>query len=82
MFVSVALAIFPWSKYRNHLIPIRNFFIRPRTTFILTGFLTLAWFMAMVSMTVHSNNDENCTLNQKLLKDDTDYPGAWIKQVQ
>lgn len=36
----------------------------------------------MVSMTVHSNNDENCTLNQKLLKDDTDYPGAWIKQVQ
>lgn len=81
MFVSVALALFPLVKYRNHLIPVRNFFLRPRTALIFTCFLTFGWFAAMIAMTAHGNNDENCTLDSRLQKNDRSYAGSWIKQV-
>ncbi|KAI7895845.1 uncharacterized protein EV154DRAFT_400833, partial [Mucor mucedo] len=80
IFVSTALALFPLAKYRNHLVPVRNFFLRPRTAVIFTCFLTLAWFAAMISMTVHSNDDAFCKLNQKWIKSDANYPSAWMKQ--
>jgi hypothetical protein len=81
MFVSVALALFPLVKYRNHLIPVRNFFLRPRTALIFTCLLTLGWFAAMISMTAHANNEENCTLNSRLQKNDRSYANSWMKQV-
>ncbi|GAA5799274.1 hypothetical protein HPULCUR_004684 [Helicostylum pulchrum] len=78
--VSVALALFPLVKYRTCLIPVRNFFLRPRTALIFTCFLTFGWFAAMISMTAHANNDENCTLNSRLQKNDRSYAGSWMKQ--
>lgn len=81
LFLSIPLAVFPWSKYRNHLTPVRNFFLRPRTTVIFTCFLTLGWFAAMISMTVHANTSSTCTLDAKLQKSNSGYASAWMKQV-
>ncbi|KAI8068952.1 hypothetical protein BDF21DRAFT_496087 [Thamnidium elegans] len=80
IFVSAALALFPLVKYRTHLVPVRNFFLRPRTALIFTCLLTFGWFAAMVSMTAHANNDENCTLDSRLQKSDRGYAGSWMKQ--
>lgn len=80
LFLSIPLAVFPWSKYRNHLTPVRNFFLRPRTTVIFTCFLTLGWFAAMISMTVHANTSSTCTLDAKLQKSNSGYASAWMKQ--
>ncbi|KAK4517610.1 uncharacterized protein ATC70_000950 [Mucor velutinosus] len=80
LFVSAPLAIFPWTMMsKKGLTAIRNFFLRPRTTVILTCFMTLGWFAAMVSMTVHSTNESNCALDDKLKKDQS-YVHAWSKQ--
>lgn len=80
LLISIPLAIFPWSKYRNHLVPVRNFFLRPRTTVIFTCFLTFGWFAAMISMTVHANSTKNCALDEKLQKSDGGYASSWMKQ--
>lgn len=81
LFLSMPLAVFPWSKYRNHLTPVRNFFLRPRTTVIFTCFLTIGWFAAMISMTVHANTLSTCALDAKLQKSNSGYASAWMKQV-
>ncbi|GAN08458.1 hypothetical protein MAM1_0205c07970 [Mucor ambiguus] len=80
LFVSAPLAIFPWTAMsKKGLTAIRNFFLRPRTTVIFTCFMTMGWFAAMISMTVHSTNASNCALDDKLKKDQS-YVHAWSKQ--
>ncbi|KAL0146115.1 hypothetical protein V8B55DRAFT_1468220 [Mucor lusitanicus] len=69
LFVSAPLVVFPWTMMgKKGLTAIRNFFLRPRTTVILTCFMTMGWFAAMISMTVHSTNASNY------------YVHAWSKQ--
>jgi hypothetical protein len=81
MLVAAALAYFPWSKLDKGFVKLRSFFLRPRTTVIFTCFMTLAWFAAMISMTVHSTDQSNCSLDQTILKNDTSYASAWVEQV-
>lgn len=81
LFVSAPLVVFPWTMMsKKGLTAIRNFFLRPRTTVILTCFMTIGWFAAMISMTVHSTNASNCALDDALKKD-PHYVQAWSKQV-
>ncbi|KAL7335310.1 hypothetical protein PS15p_200802 [Mucor circinelloides] len=80
LFVSAPLVVFPWTMMsKKGLTAIRNFFLRPRTTVILTCFMTIGWFAAMISMTVHSTNASNCALDDALKKDPR-YVQAWSKQ--
>jgi hypothetical protein len=41
----------------------------------------MAWFVAMISMTVDANDASNCTFDIKLQKSDPNYTGSWMKQV-
>jgi hypothetical protein len=82
LLVAAALAYFPWSTIDRGFVKLRSFFLRPRTTVIFTCFMTLSWFAAMISMTVHSTDSSNCTLNQNILKNDTSYATAWVDQVK
>lgn len=65
---------------KKGFVAIRSFFLRPRTTVIFTCFMTMGWFAAMISMTVHSKNASNCAFDDNL-KDDESYTSAWSKQV-
>ncbi|RCH95416.1 hypothetical protein CU098_010894, partial [Rhizopus stolonifer] len=81
LFVSVALAMFPWPKFNNGVYPkIRAFFLRPRTSLIFTCFFSLTWFIVMIAMTVHSTNDSNCNLDEALIKKHSGYANAWKNQ--
>ena len=42
--------------------------------------MTMGWFAAMISMTVHSKNASNCAFDSDL-EDDESYTSAWSKQV-
>ncbi|CEP13125.1 hypothetical protein [Parasitella parasitica] len=80
LFISIPLVIFPWTLMtKKGFVSVRKFFLRPRTTVIFTCFMTLAWFVAMISMTAHSRNVSNCAVDNEL-KDDENYISAWSKQ--
>jgi hypothetical protein len=83
LLVSLVLIFSPMSQYQFECFQsIKDFFLKARTDLVLNGFFTLAWFVAMISMTVHSTHPKSCTLDSTLVKEDENYASSWGAQVR
>ncbi|KAI8890439.1 hypothetical protein K501DRAFT_328434 [Backusella circina FSU 941] len=81
LLISLVLIFSPMSQYQLECFQgIKNFFLKVRTDLVLNCFFTLAWFVAMVSMTVHSTHPESCILDSSLIKEDSNYASSWGAQ--
>ncbi|CAO3684194.1 hypothetical protein G6F70_001950 [Rhizopus microsporus] len=79
LIIAFLLALFPWTRLTKIPGRLKRFFVRPRTNVIFTAFLSIAWFIGMISMTVDASD---CSLDAKLEKEDSDYKDVWLNQCR
>ncbi|KAI8976780.1 hypothetical protein BDB01DRAFT_802529 [Pilobolus umbonatus] len=81
LFLSTILTFVPWSRFnQGQCVPIRKLFIKSRINLIMSLFLVITWFIAMVAMTTYANNRSTCEVNYTMRRLYSSYNGDWNRQ--